>query len=205
MPNFVPLDPDALVELIGERCLGFGGRARVAIDGPPAAKPQALAERTAGWLRQSGRPAAVVDLEDFQLPASQQLEYGRDPESYASHWFDYQALRREVLNPMAPKAQGPAWWLPRLRDARADRSVRDGRRKALPDMIILVAGPMLLGQWLDFELSVALSMDRTVLERRTPPESRFTLPALVHHQLELDADIIVRYNHADRPAVHVVR
>ncbi|HEV7169238.1 MAG TPA: uridine kinase [Micrococcaceae bacterium] len=202
MHRFVPSTPAGLARLIGERALALEGRARVAVDGPAAADPLGLAQRTAQWLRQSGRPAAVVDLEDFVLPASVRLENGRDPQSFHSRWFDYAGLGREVLDPLGPGSASP-FWLPRLRDAATDRSAREARQEAPPSLVLLVAGPMLLGRWLDFDLTVQLMMDGPVLTRRTAPDEQFTVPALIRYQDELDQqpDILVRYNHPERPAV----
>ncbi|MBG0737869.1 hypothetical protein IV500_00235 [Paeniglutamicibacter antarcticus] len=206
MHRFTPYSPQALVRLIGARCLERPSRLRVAIDGPPAGNPRSLADRTAQWLRENGRPAAVVDLEDFQLPASQRLETGRDdPDSYEFRWFDYAALGREVLDPLAPEAGASSSWLPRLYDVRTDRAVRVARKQAQPGLVLLVSGPMLLGRWLDFDLTVLLSMDEPVLKRRTPIPAQFTVPVLARYQDELVQvpDILVRYNHPDRPAVAV--
>jgi hypothetical protein len=203
MDRFTPHTPDGLVRLIAGRCLERPGRVRVAVDGPQAAEPEALAQRTAAWLRQAGRPAAVVDLHDFQLPASQRLESGReDPDSFTFRWFDYAALAREVLDPLAPHS-GDAFWLPRLREAGPDRSARVPRQQAPPELVLLVAGPMLLGRWLDFDVTVHLRMDPGVLLHRTAPEAQFTVQALCRYQDELaeQPDILARYNHPGRPAV----
>jgi hypothetical protein len=204
VPRFAPLTPAALVRLIGERCLEHPGRVRVAVDGPPAARPRMLADDVADWLLRNGRPAAVVDLNDYQLPASLRLENGPpDAYGYASRWFDYQAVGREVLDPLAPERTAPVSWLPRLRDPRTDRSVRDAREVALPGQVVLVAGPMLLDRWLDFDLTVHLTLTRSVLENRSPAGEEFMVDALLEYELELvqEPDVVVRYNHPDRPAV----
>jgi hypothetical protein len=204
VPQFAPLTAAGLVRLIGERCLEQPGRVRVAVDGPPVGRPRMLADAVADWLLRNGRPAAVVDLDDYQLPASLRLETGPpDAFSYASRWFDYQAVGREVLDPLAKDSESPASWLPRLRDPRTDRSVREPRRTALPDQVVLVAGPMLLDRWLDFDLTVHLTMSEAVLTSRTTAEEHFIAQALLEYQQELvqQPDIVVRYNHPDRPAV----
>jgi hypothetical protein len=146
----------------------------------------------------------VVQLKDFLLPASQRLEFGReDSNSYRDRWFDFGALAREVLDPLG--APGAAQWLPRLRDPETDRSVRTQRQPAPDGLVLLVAGPMLLGRWLDFDLSVALEVDARVLRERTPPELAFTVEGVLEHDKENreEPDILVRYNHPDRPAVAV--
>lgn len=208
MPHFASYTPDGLVTLIGECCLKPDRRLRVAVDGPSASAPQALAAHVLAWLQENGRAAAVVDLDDYQLPASQRLENGRDdPDSFASRWFDYPALGREVLDPLEAGSGAAPFWLPRLRDAGTDRSARVLRQQAPPRLVILVAGPMLLGRWLDFDLTVHLRMDEAVLRQRTPAQSQFTVQAIVEYQEQLqeEPDILVRYNHPDRPAVQLPR
>ena len=204
MPSYAPLTPDALVSMVAERCLVRAGRTRVAVDGAEAASPADLARRIAARLRSTGRPAEVVELKDFLLPASQRLEFGReDPDSYRERWFDFAALAREVLDPLATSV--PALWLPRLRDPETDRSARAQRQPAPDDLVLLVAGPMLLGRWLDFDLSVALQIDEGVLRERTSAELAFTVDGVLEHERERteEPDVLVRYNHPERPAVAV--
>jgi hypothetical protein len=204
MPSYAALTPEALVSLVADRCLARTGRTRVAVDGADAAAPADLARKIAARLRSTGRPAEVVELKDFMLPASQRLELGReDPDSYRERWFDYPALAREVLDPLA--TPGPAQWLPRLRDPETDRSVRDQRQSAPDGLVLLVAGPMLLGRWLDVDLSVALQVDERVLRERTPAEFAFTVDGVLEHERENpeEPDVLVRYNHPERPAIAV--
>ena len=204
VPSYAPLTPDALVSMVVDRCLARADRTRVAIDGAEPAAPADFAGRIATRLRSTGRPAEVVELKDFLLPASQRLEFGReDPDSYRERWFDFAALAREVLDPLA--AQGATQWLPRLRDPETDRSVRAQRQPAPDGLVLLVAGPMLLGRWLDFDLSVALRVDERVLRERTPAELAFKVDGVLEHNRENpeEPDILVRYNHPERPAVAV--
>ena len=137
---------------------------------PDAADPVEFAQRVATELRTRGRAADVVDLHDFVRPASLRLEHGRtDPYSYRHDWFDYAAVDREVLRAVREHRR----WLPRLWDERTDRSARERPRRAAKDQILVVAGPMLLGRGLDFDVTVVLTMSRGALERRTRPEDHW--------------------------------
>jgi hypothetical protein len=201
VPNFTPITLDGLVALIAHRAHAIGSRAAIAIDGADAARPRELAQQVAAALRDTGRPAAVVAVHDFIRPASVRLEYGRtDEESYRTAWFDYAALRREVIDGLRVRGR----WLPRLWDARTDRSPRADLQIAGATDVVIVAGPMLRGRGLGFDLTVALAMSEQALRRSTPAAELWTVDALLHHERNVEApDIHVRWDHPDRPAVRV--
>ncbi|MEE3850486.1 hypothetical protein VZC37_09070 [Gordonia sp. LSe1-13] len=203
MPTFSPITPDGLVEL-GAELATRRPRRRVVllVDGPDAAAPADLAGRIADRLTTLGRPAAVVSLVDYLRPASLRFEFGHtDAESYRTIWFDLDAVRREVIDALRDRGQ----WLPRLWDPDRDRSFRDRPREAAPDQVLLVAGPMLLGSGLPADATVALRLTAGALHRRTPNEEAWTIPALLDHDRTAPiADVEVRYDHPDRPAVRAV-
>ncbi len=186
-------------------CRDARGQAlRVMIDGADAAEPELLAVALAQRLRADGRPCATVQLADWLRPASLRLEHGhQDAQSYRANWFDYAALRREVLDPLGPGGQRR--WLPTLWNARTDRATRAAHEHAPEDMVLLVAGPMLLGRGLPFELTVHLHLSAAALRRRTPAELGWTVDALVAHEdavhSDAVADVVVRADHPDRPAI----
>ncbi|MGV9711135.1 hypothetical protein ACWDTI_10785 [Gordonia sp. NPDC003424] len=202
MPHFAPISPDGLVELCVERLRNTSGVVVAAIDGADAAHPEALARRITDRLQALGRPAGIVELAHFVRPASLRFEYGHtDEESYRASWFDHAALDREVVTPV--RAGDP--WLPRLWNPLTDRSFRDDRRPAAADQVIIVAGPMLLGRH-HFDLTVRLLQSEPTLRRRTPSADQWTIPVLLADAArfdaeESDADVTVRYDHPDRPAV----
>lgn len=206
-PTYRPLSPAALAAELASRCRAartVPDVLRVAVDGADAARPGVLADAVAELLRAGGAPCARVSLADWLRPASLRLEHGRaDEESYRSGWFDLAALDREVLTALAPGGGGQ--WLPTLWDAGRDRSSRAPRRTAAPGTVLLVDGPMLLGRGLPFELTVHLHVSRAALLRRTPEDLRWTVPALLEHEDEAGtdqlADVLVRAEHADRPAL----
>ncbi|MEE4022918.1 hypothetical protein V1Y59_07515 [Gordonia sp. PKS22-38] len=203
MPTFSPITPDGLVELGAELATRRPQRRVVLlVDGPDAAAPTDLADRIAERLTTLGRPAAVVSSADYLRPASLRLEYGHtDTESYRTIWFDFDAMRREVIDTLRDRGQ----WLPRLWDPRRDRSFRDRPREAAPDQVLLVAGPMLLGSGLHADATLALRLTAGALHRRTPDDQSWTIPALLDHDRDAPApDVEVRYDHPDRPAVRAV-
>lgn len=200
MTLFTPTGPDGLVALITERCLTVYGIVVAAIDAPDSAEPLPLAHAVCKSLRMSGRPCSVVSLRDYVRPASLRYERGRTDEiGYRTGWFDYEALRREVVG----SARTHRRWLPRLWDADEDRSARCAREPAAEGQVLLVAGPMLLGRGLDFDLTVQLQVSENALRRWTPEELQWTVGPVVRHSAETSdvPDILVRYNHPTRPAV----
>lgn len=202
MPTYTPTSPTALAELIADRLARLPGRRVLAVDAADAAAPVELAERIVAALAAGGRSAAAVSIHDFVRPASLRMEYGRDDEwSYRTGWFDYDALRREILEPL--RASGR--WLPALWDEHRDRSARAAVRSAPPDLVLVLAGPMLLGRGLDFDLSVRLELSEPAARRRTPPDQHWTLPALRAHAAEHPATATwtLRWDHPDRPALRV--
>ncbi|WP_299574510.1 hypothetical protein [uncultured Williamsia sp.] len=199
--RYRPLSPDGLVEACVDAVDELPGRRVVAVDGPDAADPVALAETIALRLRVGGRAADVVDLHHWLRPASTRMEWGRtDAESYRTVWFDLAAIGREVIDGLRSTGE----WLPRLWDPQRDRSFRDVPSPAGPDQVVLLAGPMLVGSALDIDLTVALRMTAGALRRRTPEDGHWTIAPLLAHEDETGpADIEVRWDHPDRPAVRV--
>ncbi|MFC1439488.1 uridine kinase [Streptacidiphilus sp. N1-10] len=205
-----PLTPAALADTLAERVhalpLPEGGRLRVAVDGAPAADPGGLAEAAAALLRLLGRPVVRVSAADYLRPASLRLEYGhQDADAYFDGWLDTNALFREVFDPLEPGGNGLV--LPALRDARADRAVRAQPVPLPPGGVLLLDGPLLLGRWLPLDLTVHLRLSPAALERRTPEDERWTLPAFARYEAETlptdAADLVVRADDPRRPALVV--
>jgi hypothetical protein len=205
--QITPISLERLADEVSELVTARSGRVRLAVDGPPPARPVALAERVAVQLRELGRAAVVVSTADFLRPASVRLEYGReDPDEFLDGWLDAGGLCREVLDPAAPDGSGRV--LPRLWDAAADRAYRD-RYTSLPaDGVVLLAGALLLGRGLPLDLVVHLRMSAAALARTLPDDEHWTLPAYARYDAERDpagaADLLVLADHPDRPAVRRV-
>ncbi|MGZ8179781.1 hypothetical protein ACXVUM_17765 [Williamsia sp. SKLECPSW1] len=193
------VSPDRLVEECASRVEAMPGRRVIAVDGADAADPAAIAGRLAAALRARGRAADVVETRHWVRAASLRMEWGRtDAHSYRTAWFDHAALRREVLDALRDDGR----WLPRLWDAQRDRSFRDDVVPAGPSQVVIVTGPMLLGSGLRFDLTVALTMSEASLRRRTPEDEHWTIAPLLDDAADAPAaDVEVRWDHPDRPAV----
>ncbi|MEU1087567.1 uridine kinase [Streptomyces sp. NPDC005892] len=199
---------DRLAEALAARADGLspggGGRwLRIGVDGAPAAGTGPLAERLAEALRLRGRAVLVVPAEGFLRPASLRYEYGRrDPDSYAQGWFDTGALWREVFGPLEPGGSGRV--LPDLWDPVTDRATRSPYHLLPEGGVLVLHGPLLLGQWYPFDLSVHLRLSPGALRRRTDEQDRWTLPAFARYEDETapadHADAAVRADDPRHPA-----
>ncbi|WP_314172840.1 nucleoside/nucleotide kinase family protein [Streptomyces winkii] len=176
---------------------------RVAVDGPPPARPGALAERLAAELRLRGLPSLVVDADGFVRAASLRLEFGkRDPDAYYDIWYDTGALWREVFGPL--DAGGDGRVLPDLRTVADDRPTRSPYVQIPPGGVMLLHGPLLLGRGFPFDLSVHMGLSEAALERQTPADERWKLPAFARYDAEVapqeTADVFVRTAGSRNPA-----
>lgn len=134
------------------------------------------------------------------------LEYGRtDVDAYYDSWIDIGALNREVLVPLGPAGSGQ--YLPALRDPVTNRSVHVGYESLPARAVVLVAGEMLLGHGLEFDLTLHLALSAGARTRRTEVEQQWTLPALDRYDREINpqavADIVINWNDANRPALRI--
>ena len=202
--QITPISPERLATEVTQLVIDRAGRVRLAIDGPPAAEPEALADRVGARLRELGRATVVVRAADFLRPASVRLEYGReDPDEFLDGWLDLGGLRREVLDPAAPGGSGRV--LARLWDATADRAYREPYTSLPDDGVVVLAGPLLLNRGLPLDLTVHLHMSPAALARRTEEATRWTLPAYARYEKEhtpaATADLVVLTDHPNRPAL----
>ncbi|MHC0432619.1 nucleoside/nucleotide kinase family protein [Streptomyces sp. O3] len=203
-----PITWERLTDALADRLLGLGPDdtgpwIRVAVDGAPAAGTGALAGRLADALRIRGRPALAVAAQGFLRPASLRFEYGhRDPETYYDGWFDTGALWREVFDPLEPGGTGRV--LTDLWDPATDRATRTPYAELPPSGVLVLHGPLLLGRWFPFDLTVHLRLTSGALRRRTEEAERWTLPAFERYEDEVDpagtADVVVRADDPRHPA-----
>lgn len=195
---------DTLAERVLSAATADGGPwPRVAVDGAPAAGTGERAEALAEALRLRGRSVLVVGTGGFLRPASLRFEYGReDPDTYYGGWFDTGALWREVLGPLEPGGTGLV--LPDLWDPATDRATRSPRAELPPGGVLVVHGPLLMGHWFPFDLTVHLRLSPGALRRRTAEAERWTLPAFERYEAEVApaeaADVVVRTDDPRHPA-----
>lgn len=169
-------------------------RARVLVDGLGSG---ALADSLVAGLTTAGRAVVRVSGANFQRPAGERFQYGReDAESFRDRWLDAGALRREVLGARASV-------LPRLWDAERDRSVRVDRVPLGDSSVVVVDGLFLLGLGLPAELEVHVALSPAALLRRGLPA--WQLPAFSSYDHEVRpgelCDVLVRAEDPRRPAV----
>lgn len=199
-----PVTTGGLVTELAETIASVAGWVRVAVDGAPPALPGALADELVDPLRVRGRQVLRVRAADFLRPASLRFEHGRtDPDAFYSDWLDVGGLAREVLRPLAPGGSGRV--LPSRWDPVADRASRAEYVTVPEGGVVLVDGSMLLGQGLDFDLTVHLALSPGALERQLAADERWTSPAYARYATEVDpegiADVVVRMDHGSRPAI----
>jgi hypothetical protein len=183
-----------------------GARLRLAVDGAPPTRPAELADALVDPLERAGRPVLRVSAGDFLRPASLRFEHGReDPDALLDDWLDSGALAREVLDPLGPGGTGR--YLPSLWDPVRDRATRAPAVQAPEGAVLVLDGSLLLGRWLDLDLTVHLAVRPATLERRTAPEDRWSLPAYARYAEEAapeeTADVVVRVDDPRHPALVV--
>nr|WP_256985388.1 hypothetical protein [Rhodococcus sp. 06-1059B-a] len=200
LPTPVPIFPELLARAVTDR-IPHGRRAIGVIDGVDAAGPVDFAGTVRDLVGASGRRCDVIDLHDYVRPASLRFEYSRTDElTYRTAWFDFAAVEREVVAPMRPGGRGT--FLPRLWDEMADRSARASLVDAAPDHVLLIAGPTALGRIPDAAVTVHLKISEATMRRRTPEADAWTVaPLLEFYDEAPTADVVVRWDHPDRPAI----
>jgi len=196
---------DELADLIAGRADRLGpGWLRVAVDGADAADPGRLADALVDPVRLRGHEVVRVRAAEQLRPASLRYERGRtEPDSYLDDWLDTDGLLREVLDPLEPGGTGLI--RPRRWDPVTDRAARTDFTAVPPGGVVILSGPLLLGRWLPFELTVHLELSPAALARRTPADQAWTLPAHARYADEVDpvatADVVVRVDDPRHPAV----
>jgi uridine kinase len=121
---------------------------RVGIDGVDAAGKTTLADELHPLVEHRGRPGLRASIDGFHCPRRERHRRGpTSPDGYYRDSFDYEALRRELLEPLGPG--GSRLYRTRVFDHRADEAIRDSRRTVPEDAVLLFDGVFLLRPELD--------------------------------------------------------
>jgi uridine kinase len=209
---------DRLAEAIGS--VATSHPVRVAVDGPPAAGKTTLADELALLLRGRGREVIRASTESFHLPRAQRYRHGEfSPEANYHDSFDYDALRRALLDPLGP--DGDRRYRQAVYDLDTDTALSQPATTASADAVLLLDGvfllrPELIGRW-DLSIFVSAAFER-VLERArirdlarlgsaAEVERRFRTRYIPAQQLYFatarpadHADIVVHNDEPGRPA-----
>jgi uridine kinase len=193
---------------------------RVAVDGPPAAGKTTLADELGDALRSEGRYVIRASVEGFLYPRAHRYRRGEMSAEGCYHDnFDYDALRRVLLDPLGPG--GDRDFQRAVYDRETDCAVTEPISAAPVDAVLIFEGvflmrPELIERW-DLRIVVSAAFEETVARARirdaalygTPVdvERRFRTRYLPSQQFYVDtvrpidhADILVRNDEPPRPA-----
>lgn len=187
----------------------------MAIDGPDAAGKTTLANEIAPILRAADVPVLRASIDGFHHPAS--IRHQREAEhpalSYYEDSFDYVALRRGLLDPLA--RGGRSLVRTTVFDHRRDEPVDDPPRSVEEGAVLLFDGvfllrPELAASWdlsiflrVEPEVSLSRALERDVALFGTPDaiESRYRQRYLPGQALyisradpESQADVVIDNN-----------
>jgi uridine kinase len=179
---------------------------RVAVDGPPAVGKTTLADELALLLRSRGREVIRASTESFQLPRAQRYRRGEfSPEANYHDSFDYDTLRRVLLDPLGP--DGDRRYQQAVYDLDTDTAVSQPATTGPADAVLLLDGvfllrPELIDRW-DLSIFVSAPFEQ-ILDR-----ARIRDLALLGSTAEVERRFRTRYIPAQklyfaaaRPADH---
>jgi len=140
---------------------------RVAVDGPPAAGKTTLADELTLLLRSRGREVIRASTESFHLPRAQRYRHGEfSPQANYHDSFNYDTLRRVLLNPLGP--DGDRRYQHAVYDLDTDTALSQPVTTAPADAVLLLDGvfllrPELIGRW-DLSIFVSAAFEQ-ILDR----------------------------------------
>ena len=138
---------------------------RVAIDGVDAAGKTVLADELAENLSGLDRNVIRASVDGFHNPSSIRRRRGPDsPEGYFLDSFDYESLRKNLLDPLGPDGSGK--FKRAVFNFRTDKPVDSPGEEAAPDSILIFDGVFLLRPELracwDFSIFVRAEFSTTI-------------------------------------------
>ena len=112
---------------------------RVAVDGPDGSGKTVFAEELVAAVRDLGRPAVRISLDDFHNVRAIRYRQGREsPEGFWQDSYNYQRFQRDVLEPFGP--QGSGRYRPAAHDLLSDAVLKPEPRTATPGTVLVVDG-----------------------------------------------------------------
>ena len=115
---------------------------RIGIDGIDCAGKTTLADHLASLVEESGRPPIRAGIDGFLRPKAERYRRGAlSPEGYYRDSFDFAAVRRGLLDPLAPG--GDRRYVTAICDGWAEEPVAPVRGIAPDDAVLLFDGVFL--------------------------------------------------------------
>jgi uridine kinase len=119
------------------------GRVIIAVDGAEGSGTEAFADDLAAVYREAGTATARASMRDFHLPREKRHAHGRrDPGDYYARSFDYETLRRVLIDPF--RMAGSTGFQTTAFDVGRDAPVVASWQTGPADMVLVLDGPFLL-------------------------------------------------------------
>ena len=140
---------------------------RVAVDGIDGAGKTTFADELAGVLRDRDLPVIRASVDGFHHPREIRYRRGRDSSvGYYLDSFDYDRLRRFLLDPLSPGGTGS--YIPAVHDVASDQTVGLEPEQTADGSVLVFDGiflhrPELVGYW---DCSIPLTVDRPIAVER---------------------------------------
>jgi uridine kinase len=149
---------------------------RVAIDGIDNAGKTVLADELAALVERRGRPVLRASIDGFHRPRAERLRRGAlSAPGYFYDSFDYEALRRCLLEPLGPG--GDMACRTAVFDLDADRAIESAPIAVSADAVLVFDGVFLqrseLGDCWDLVVFVEISFEEALRRARHRDRKRF--------------------------------
>ncbi|MBO9554257.1 MAG: uridine kinase [Cellulomonas sp.] len=142
----------------------LGRPVMVAVDGVDGSGKSVFAAELVAALRAAGRTVVAASVDGFHRPRDVRYRRGRSsPEGFWSDSYDYDALRTELLDPLAPA--GTRRFRRAVRDVATDATLDLAHEHAADDTVLVVDGIFLqraeLDAWWDLTVFLQVGFDET--------------------------------------------
>jgi len=129
----------AVLARVADAIVARPGIRRVAIDGTDGAGKTCFAEELAHELRVRGVPVVRASVDGFHHPRAVRYRRGRaSPLGFFDDSYDYDALRRWLLDPLGPGGSG--WFRRAVHDVDTDEPIDADDECAPPGAVLLLDG-----------------------------------------------------------------